>query len=90
MVVHGDEGLACPHVPDDYQVITAWGQSKTLTLKMLWFFYSHSSKETSICVCVLPAVSSMLRAVGCQLTMPTRLEWPSKTTTGSESGRVSE
>lgn len=26
VVVHGDEGLTCPHVPDDYQVITAWGR----------------------------------------------------------------
>jgi len=24
MVVHGDEGFTCPHIPDDYQVITAW------------------------------------------------------------------
>lgn len=41
-------------------------------------------------VCIVPAVRSMLRVVGCQLTMPTRLECPSRTTTGSERGRVRE
>lgn len=50
-------------------------------------------KESSVCVCSrrgIPAVSSMLRAVGCHVTMPTRLECPSKTTMGSERGRTSE
>lgn len=29
VVVHGEEGLSSPHIPDDYQVITAWwGQEK--------------------------------------------------------------
>lgn len=26
VVVHGDEGLARPHVPDYNQIITAWGE----------------------------------------------------------------
>lgn len=50
-------------------------------------------KESSVCVCSrrgIPAVSSMLRAVGCHVTMPTLLECPSKTTMGSERGRTSE
>lgn len=34
----------------------------------------------------LPALRRTLRAVGCQDTMPTLLEWPSNTTTGSERG----
>lgn len=34
----------------------------------------------------LPALRRMLRAVGCQDTMPTLLEWPSSTTTGSDRG----
>lgn len=36
-----------------------------------------------------PALSSTLRAVGCQVTMPTRLVCPSSTTTGSVSGEAS-
>lgn len=28
VVVHGDEGLARPHVPDYNQVITAWGEQR--------------------------------------------------------------
>lgn len=35
-----------------------------------------------------PALSSTLRAVGCQVTMPTRLVCPSNTTTGSVSGET--
>lgn len=32
VVVHGEEGLTSPHIPDDYQVITAWcGQEKIWT-----------------------------------------------------------
>lgn len=38
---------------------------------------------------VIPALISTLWAVGCQLRMPTRLEWPSSLTTGSVSGEVS-
>lgn len=38
---------------------------------------------------LLPALSSTLRAVGCQATMPTLFEWPSKMTTGSVRERVS-
>lgn len=38
---------------------------------------------------LLPALSSTFRAVGCQATMPTLLEWPSSTTTGSVRDRVS-
>lgn len=37
----------------------------------------------------LPALRSTLRAVGCQATMPTLFEWPSKMTTGSVRERVS-
>lgn len=37
----------------------------------------------------VPALSSTFRAVGCQATMPTLLEWPSSTTTGSVRDRVS-
>ncbi len=33
-----------------------------------------------------PALSRMLRAVGCQVMIPTLLEWPSSTTTGSAMG----
>lgn len=40
-------------------------------------------------LCSVPALSSTLRAVGCQATMPTLLEWPSSTTTGSVRDRVS-
>lgn len=36
----------------------------------------------------IPAVNSTLWAVGCQLRMPTLLEWPSSFTTGSLSGEV--
>lgn len=36
-----------------------------------------------------PALSSTLRAVGCQVMMPTRLVCPSSTTTGSVSGEAS-
>lgn len=36
-----------------------------------------------------PALSSTFRAVGCQVTMPTRLVCPSSTTTGSVSGETS-
>lgn len=36
-----------------------------------------------------PALSSTLRAVGCQVTMPTRLVCPSSTTTGSVNGETS-
>lgn len=38
---------------------------------------------------LLPALRSTLRAVGCQATMPTLFEWPSKMTTGSVRERVS-
>ena len=38
---------------------------------------------------LLPALRSTLRAVGCQATMPTLFEWPSKITTGSVRERVS-
>lgn len=38
---------------------------------------------------VIPALISTLWATGCQLRMPTRLEWPSSLTTGSVSGEVS-
>lgn len=37
----------------------------------------------------VPALRSTFRAVGCQATMPTLLEWPSSTTTGSVRDRVS-
>ncbi|KAL2298396.1 hypothetical protein Nmel_015391 [Mimus melanotis] len=40
-------------------------------------------------LCSVPALSSTFRAVGCQATMPTLLEWPSSTTTGSVRDRVS-
>lgn len=36
-----------------------------------------------------PALSSTLRAVGCQVMMPTRLLCPSSTTTGSVRGETS-
>lgn len=39
--------------------------------------------------CCKPALISTLWAVGCQLRMPTRLEWPSSFTTGSVSDVVS-
>lgn len=35
---------------------------------------------------ILPALRRTLRAVGCHVIMPTRLEWPSSTTTGSAMG----
>lgn len=40
-------------------------------------------------LCSVPALSSTFRAVGCQATIPTLLEWPSSTTTGSVRDRVS-
>lgn len=56
-------------------------------------FTSIKSKTEGICfrcVCLwtVPAERRMLRVVGCQLTMPTRLECPSRTTMGSDRGRV--
>lgn len=83
MVVHGDEGLACSHVPDNDQVITAWRKRRLSE-------YTHTQAAGfEFELGVQPAVSSMLRVVGCQLTMPTRLECPSRTTMASEMGRVS-
>lgn len=102
VVVHGDDGFTCPHVPDNYQVVTAWRvmESKgekdisfTQRFMAVWFREGPNTVKENIgghwrFVCVLPAVRSVLRAVGCQLTMPTRLECPSRTTTGSDRGRV--
>lgn len=39
VVVHGDQGLACPHVPDYNQVITAWRKSKRWTSE-----YAHTRR----------------------------------------------
>lgn len=68
------------HCLADKNRILSWSLKKKnfIRLHQLVFLY------------ILPAVSRMLRAVGCQLTMPTRLECPSRTTTGSDRGRVSE
>lgn len=79
VVVHGDEGLARPHVPDYDQVVTAWREKDA----------PRERSRPPSGLGHLPAVRSMLRAVGCQVTMPTRLECPSSTTMGSEMGRVS-
>lgn len=44
---------------------------------------------TGVSCGLIPALISTLWAVGCQLRMPTRLEWPSSLTTGSVRGEVS-
>lgn len=85
VVVHGDEGLTCAHVPDDDQIITAWRERGRCER-------SRPPLQAVLADGVggaLPAVRRTLRAVGCQVTMPTRLECPSRTTMGSEMGRVS-
>lgn len=100
MVIHCDQGFASAHIPDDDQIITAWDRSKLngnkdiplLLIYFQWnevilFLYTFNVRSWCLLYWSLPAVRSTLRAVGCHLMMPTRLEWPSSTTMGSLMGR---